>query len=135
MGILIENVFMGNNIQSVVGVGININQTQFEKVNFEATSLSLLNNKENNIEDVLIELLNLLQKDLQKIHIEAFQTITEQTYNEYLFRINEPHTYYLYGEKVQGVIIGVDGEGCLVFKPELSAEVLHLEHGSIKFCI
>ena len=45
-GILIENIISNNIIKkSVIGFGININQTKFKKYNIPATSLKILNQK------------------------------------------------------------------------------------------
>ncbi len=133
-GILVENSFMGNNIQSVIGVGININQMQFGNTSIEATSFRLLNGKESDVESVFEGLLKFLYNDLQKLNSTHFQTTVENTYDKHLFRLNKLHTFYLHSEKVQGVIRGVDKQGRLVFKPQTSAKELHIEHGSIKYC-
>ena len=45
-GILIENIFKGNNeIVSIIGIGLNVNQLRFENLP-QASSLAILNNKE-----------------------------------------------------------------------------------------
>jgi BirA family biotin operon repressor/biotin-[acetyl-CoA-carboxylase] ligase len=134
-GILIENSLMNSQLKSVIGVGININQTEFQKMNVGAVSLKQLTNKIFNTEDVLMRFLELLYDELQIIHKSSSQNRIAQRYNEFLYRLNETRSYYLHDKKIRGAIIGVDVVGNVMFKPEFSSEILHLEHGYLRFCI
>lgn len=59
-GILIEHSLKGNNISwSIIGIGLNVNQTAFPKHLPNPTSIAILKEK-TNLEDILIELMEIL---------------------------------------------------------------------------
>ena len=52
-GVLIENQWKGNNLfSSIIGVGLNVNQTHFE-YGFDATSMKLLSANDYDLKEVL----------------------------------------------------------------------------------
>jgi BirA family biotin operon repressor/biotin-[acetyl-CoA-carboxylase] ligase len=87
-GILIENVWQGSEWKfAVVGIGININQTDFGTLNPKAVSLKQITGK--HFDPVL------LAKELCKILYEKCQLFTSdpsqiiQQYKTYLYKLNE----------------------------------------------
>ena len=113
-GILLENSLSGNKIQSsIIGIGLNVNQTAFNNLN-NVSSLKLLLGKTFNLE----ELLQLLLADL-KVALEKFNTISEaQLFSDYeklMFRINKPSTFEdSDGNLIMGFIKGVSDQGKLL---------------------
>ena len=112
-GILIENTIQNNQISfSVIGIGLNVNQTDFSEKAGCPTSLSLINKTQYNLDFELeqlatdiVNMLNNLQFDTDK----ACQT----RYLEHLLFFNEDREYIVREEKITGKIIGVNEFGFL----------------------
>ena len=87
-GILIENLWQGNECRfSIVGIGININQTHFETLNVKAVSLKQITGK--NFEPVVLakQLCKILEEKYQLLQTSS-KTIIEQ-YKSHLYKLNE----------------------------------------------
>ena len=85
-GILIENIFNGSEwLWAAVGIGINVNQTDFKPENGNATSLQIICNK-------IFEPIE-LGKKLHWMLIENFESFSEDYYlnyyNEHLYKKNQ----------------------------------------------
>ena len=66
-GILIENTFKNQNkVQSIIGIGLNVNQSQFENLP-QASSLFLLENQLFDREALLISIVNRLEFNLKQL--------------------------------------------------------------------
>lgn len=66
-GILIENTFKNQNeVQSIIGIGLNVNQSQFENLP-QASSLFLLENQLFDRETLLISIVNRLEFNLNQL--------------------------------------------------------------------
>lgn len=110
-GILVENSLSGGCVAaSVIGIGININQTQFPQL-ANATSLSLVTGREYVLEDCLeafmavFESLQNRLEDLPEAYTSRlFQKGVQARYMDYL-RGNEEFT---------GTILGVSRDGRLI---------------------
>jgi BirA family transcriptional regulator, biotin operon repressor / biotin---[acetyl-CoA-carboxylase] ligase len=115
-GILIENTLNGEQIQqSVIGIGLNVNQKQFESR--QATSLALISKRDYllaAILDRLLEYLEVRYLQLKRGEFEAIQT----DYLSRLFRINVAHQYQAGLTQFEGTITGVDGRGRLKIKTD-----------------
>ena len=86
-GILIENVLQGKTWRwAVVGIGININQTKFEKAITNPVSLKQITGKNFKIIELAKELKGLLMKNLREL--KPVDKIFNQ-YNEHLYKINK----------------------------------------------
>lgn len=111
-GILIENQLKGQIIdRSIVGVGINVNQTAFP-AEIPATSIFQLNGVEVSRKAVL----ETFCKKLEARYLQLLQTHTDlllQEYNSKLYR-NGQEVWIQQDQKIRnGVIQGVDAEGCI----------------------
>jgi BirA family transcriptional regulator, biotin operon repressor / biotin---[acetyl-CoA-carboxylase] ligase len=111
-GILIENKFQGKDWKwSVVGIGINVNQTRFDKDLINAVSLKQITGKTFDTIALAKELHALLMKKLAE-----GQTSDEilQQYNQHLYKINELVTLRKGGIKFDTVIKEVSATGQLI---------------------
>ena len=111
-GVLIENKLQGKTWKwAVVGIGININQTVFDKSLLNAVSLKQITGKTFNPVDLAKELHALLIKKLAE-QISLADIL--QQYNQHLYKINELVTLRKSGIKFDTVIKEVSVQGKLV---------------------
>ena len=110
-GILIENNVRGNSIKnSVIGVGININQSEFKNLP-NATSIFIETGKLNSIDIIAQELQKALEKNFNLFKINENELI--KNYNSLLYKKNEISNFSANDmSKFQGKIIkvGIDGK-------------------------
>ena len=113
-GVVVENTVRKNIIKSsVIGIGVNINQKKFQKFNPDATSLSILNNKEYEIDEVKKRLLELIE-----INYKNFDPKFLIQYNNILFRKNK-YTMFVTGENTfRAKIQSVQYDGSVIMKDE-----------------
>jgi BirA family biotin operon repressor/biotin-[acetyl-CoA-carboxylase] ligase len=110
-GILIENQIQGGSIgSSIVGVGLNMNQTQFDLE--KATSLKLETRQDFDLKTELEMLLSSIEARYLLLREGNFEKIKSE-YLNHLYWIDEPHAFIVNGHPVDGVIEGVDDEGRL----------------------
>ncbi len=111
-GILIENKLQAQTWKwAVVGIGININQTVFDKSLLNAVSLKQITGKNFNTIELAKELCALLMKKFD----EALSLVEIlQQYNQHLYKINELVTLRKSGVKFDTVIKEVSLQGKLV---------------------
>jgi BirA family biotin operon repressor/biotin-[acetyl-CoA-carboxylase] ligase len=84
-GVLIENVLKGTLWQwAVIGIGINVNQTDFEAYNFSATSLKKMTGKDYSIIKLAGELYQLILKRIDELKAGNFRRMLDE-YNEKLY--------------------------------------------------
>ena len=111
-GILIENKFQGKAWKwAVVGIGINVNQTGFDKELVNAVSLKQITGKNFDTVALAKELHKLVMKNLAES-----RTTDEilQQYNQHLYKINELVTLRKTGVKFNTVIKEVSATGRLI---------------------
>lgn len=124
-GILIENVLKGQFIQnSIIGIGLNVNQTSFEKLD-KVSSLKLLTGRFFDLDELLHRLLGKLKLHLAKIDQK---TVTQMlpAYEKLLFRKDKPSTFKdEMGQTFMGFIREVSSSGKL--KVELEDHI-HKEY-------
>ena len=110
-GILIENGLVGEQIQqSIVGIGLNINQSVFSIAT--ATSLKL----ETGLDFVNNEVLNALLQELETryLQLRAGKIVDlRAAYLKNLYQIGEEHLFLGNGQQIRGRIEGVDESGRL----------------------
>jgi BirA family biotin operon repressor/biotin-[acetyl-CoA-carboxylase] ligase len=88
-GILIENVIKGTLWQwAIVGIGLNINQEEFEKFNLKATSLKLATGEYYDVLKLAEELVFLVLKRIEELKSGNFEKMLGE-YNENLFARNK----------------------------------------------
>ncbi|MBK7810797.1 MAG: biotin--[acetyl-CoA-carboxylase] ligase [Saprospiraceae bacterium] len=117
-GILIQNVLKGQQLQhSVFGIGLNINQTNFE-TEHRATSLINLTGQENPILEMAFKLRIFLQKYLDLIRNGEHRELLFK-YNEQLFMRNEIGRFKIESnDTFEAMIRSVDENGMLVLEKD-----------------
>jgi BirA family transcriptional regulator, biotin operon repressor / biotin---[acetyl-CoA-carboxylase] ligase len=112
-GILIENSFKSDGtITSIIGIGINTNQTTFDGLP-NASSLALQLNKNVDNDVILFAIIESLKKNIAQITKGA----TDNLWNDYkqlLFKFEKPCAFEdINGSKFMGMIVDVTNEGKL----------------------
>jgi BirA family biotin operon repressor/biotin-[acetyl-CoA-carboxylase] ligase len=113
-GILIENIIRGGVITwSVVGIGINLNQTAFGSYPVPATSVRLLNSLRYKREDALNVLLSKLDKWYRIFILKRFDLI-RSGYTDHLFRYQKTAKFADKAGPFEGMITDVLEDGRMV---------------------
>ena len=113
-GILIENVLKGTLWQwSVIGIGININQVNFEDYNLSPISLKQITGKDYNVLQMAEELHSLVLKRINELKSGSFQKMLKE-YNEKLFARNRLVKLKKQNIVFETKIIGVSASGQLI---------------------
>lgn len=117
-GILIENTLQGSQIAwSVVGIGLNINQTTFDHTT--ATSLQQQAPLPDGYDRA--GLLGLLCENVEKryLQLRARQFgLLKANYLQTLYRYQETHVFSSNGRTFQGIIVGIDPTGRLAIQED-----------------
>ena len=114
VGILIEHSLAPTSLRrTVVGVGINVNQTEFDASLPNPVSMAQLLGKELDAEKVLNCFISHLQRNYEVLR-SGGNTELHDRYNALLYRKNEYHIYALpSGEKFSAKIVGTAPSGAL----------------------
>ncbi|PTX42122.1 BirA family biotin operon repressor/biotin-[acetyl-CoA-carboxylase] ligase [Christiangramia gaetbulicola] len=112
-GILIENIVKTEGIvASVIGIGLNVNQTDFEGLP-QAGSLKSITGQNYNIDDILENLILKIETKLKELPYRNSTEILEE-YAKNMFRLNVVSAFLSKeGDKFNGIIRGVTTEGKL----------------------
>lgn len=134
-GILIENKIAGSTIKhAIIGIGLNIYQTEFsEEIKNKTTSISLENFETN------VTILDIVRRLQQRLHYYASRL--EQghidsllkSYNDRLYRRDEWADYFVGKEKIKGKIKVVEMDGLL--QVDVNKEIRKFDLKEISFCI
>lgn len=112
-GILIENFIQAGKLNSIVGIGINVNQIQFPDYRPQPTSLSLLTRETFDIKLVLSLFEHEIRKSLELL--SPRESALESNYRKCLYALGEMHDFETSeGEYMVAEVIGVDHFGRLV---------------------
>lgn len=117
-GILIEHGITGKNIShTIIGIGMNLNQSEFPEFPVKATSMLL----EKGITMEPLPMAEALLKHLAVRHKQLYEGksgVMEREYLERLFRMNQPASFRADGKSFKGVIRGVNDFGELLVEKE-----------------
>lgn len=113
-GILIENILSGNKLQaSIIGIGLNVNQMEFNNLP-NVSSLKRLLGQSLNLEELLRSIIDNLKRQFTSLTKEFDQSLGK-TYEEKLFRKDKPSSFKnKQDELFMGFIRGVSPEGKLI---------------------
>lgn len=117
-GILIENSIKSDGeIYSIVGIGLNVNQKNFENLP-KASSLMVLKNQEFDKNEILVSILSNLGRNISLIMNKNTDPIWEK-YHSFLYKKGIPMPFEnVQNEKFMGIIQGVNQYGKLQLKLE-----------------
>ncbi|OUR91428.1 biotin--[acetyl-CoA-carboxylase] ligase [Flavobacteriales bacterium 34_180_T64] len=117
-GILIENVIKQNKLQaSIIGFGLNINQTSFENLP-QATSIYNITGRLFNHDEILHLILKNLEHYFALLEQKKYDDLIN-SYENHLFRKNKPSTFKnIEGLKFSGYIKGITQSGQLIIQLE-----------------
>lgn len=114
-GILIENIIKGNIWQwSVIGIGININQTKFDiNTVFAPVSLKQITGKEYDVIKLTEELYKAVMKRYKELQNNGFERMLAE-YNQYLFGLDKKIKLKKDNCVFEATIKGVSAQGKLI---------------------
>ncbi len=117
-GILIENIVKTEGIvASVIGIGLNVNQTDFEGLP-QADSLKSITGRDYDIDDIMERLVLKIETKLEQLPSRKGAEILEEYANN-MFRLNVVSSFLSQeGNKFNGIIRGVTKEGKLKLELE-----------------
>ena len=112
-GILIENSWKRNKLQeSIIGVGVNVNQTHFPQMSNHPTSMKLVRKIDYDLENVLIEMLKYIEIRYLQLKAGECQLI-DALYHERLLGMKEERKFNSDKKVFSGIIQGVRNDGKL----------------------
>jgi len=115
-GILIENALMKENLSySVIGIGINVNQTVFSPDIPNPVSLRMLLGKHFDLTPLLPDFFPFLEKRYLQLK-EGNIAAIKKAYQSHLYRLDEKKTFKTSTESFEGIIRGVDDSGRLMIE-------------------
>lgn len=130
-GVLIENTLNGTMIQqSIVGIGLNINQREFGAPT--ATSLALLTGRSYALPTLVSRLLEHLERRYLQLRAARLSTI-RYDYLQVLYRYQEPHHYEVDGQHLTGSIMGTDETGRLAVA--IDGQLRHFDLKEIRYVL
>lgn len=117
-GILIENAVMGHVIsQSVIGIGLNMNQTVFRSSAPNPVSLKMITGTDFDLETSLQDLLREIDLFYLKLRQGRYPELDE-AFHKNLYRLNEWHRFRDETHEYTGMITGVNAIGQLCIREE-----------------
>ena len=133
-GILIENTLQEDRIgQSVIGIGININQEKFESNAPNPVSLRQITGKEYNLSILLDEVVKLILDNYNRLKSGEKLKI-QNSYKDSLFRKVGYHKYSDGTSEFWGKIKDVEDSGILVLETD-KEEVRKFAFKEVKYCM
>lgn len=131
-GILIENIISGSNWKyAVIGFGLNINQTVFDPLLKNPSSLKQITGKDYDVIKLSRELCSILEGNFNELLAGKTNELLER-YNEHLYRKNQIAKFKRDSAIFEGQVIKADKTGRLIVKT-LYEEAY--EFGSIEWII
>lgn len=131
-GILIENSIMYGSIKSsVIGIGINVNQTVFLSNAPNPVSLKILTNQQYDCDLILSEILSGIDHYYSLLKASEEDRI-DQEFISALYRLNEKHWFRTGQEVFEGEIIGVNEIGQLLIR-KLDGQILDFHFKEVEF--
>lgn len=120
-GILIEHTIQGSQLLSTIaGVGININQLQFDPTLPNPTSLAQITGKKFEINTLILELASVLEDQYNLIKNSNYKRL-EQHYFSHLYQFQKWAQYRIKDQLITGKIVGLSSFGQLQIESESGA--------------
>lgn len=123
-GVLIENYKHQQQMNSVIGIGLNVNQTDFNQLP-NATSMALETAKTYDIMTILTNLVDELKNSYSLLENRQFEQISLE-YNQFLYRRDILSTFKIQDEVKKGIIRKATNQGTLIVEFDgIEQEFLH----------
>jgi len=133
-GILIENDLVGSSVKnSIVGIGINMNQEKFPEDIPNPVSLGQMIEKKLVLKEELKKLAGCLEKRYQML-LKGMMDKIQKDYHARLFRLNEMSWYQNSEEQFKAKIIGVSDYGQLILENQ-SGKTLEFNFKEVEFVL
>ena len=117
-GVLIENIMRGAQVQqSVIGIGLNVNQEIFPKEIPNPASMKSISGNTFSIDECMFSICNHLEKRYLQLKSGHTDDINKE-YLNFLYRSHKMHEYESMGQKFTAEIINVEEEGRVVMRKE-----------------
>lgn len=118
-GILIENTVKGRKIKnSIIGIGLNVNQEKFPDSLKNVTSLKKITNKEFDLELLLVEIIEKTEERLKMLSLKKYTNL-ETDYLNVLYKKNIPTMFKDSNDVLfMGKIVGISSLGHLQIELE-----------------
>ncbi len=131
-GLLIENTIAGGKLKSsIIGIGLNVNQTKFDDLN-HANSIKNILGKELDLQILLKELCGRIEKRYLQLKDDKTE-ILHIDYLGKLFRMNEMADFIVRGDQVSGKIVNVSIDGALLV--DVNGEIKSFNFKEIAFVL
>lgn len=119
VGILIENSLKNDNIyQTIIGIGLNVNQDNFSKALPKAISMKQILKRELNRDKILVTLVDSIKKQVDILNQGRFEML-HQNYEKVLFKKDQAQMFEdMNRQKFIGKIISVSTKGMLCVELE-----------------
>lgn len=133
-GLLIENSVSGNKLQqSIIGIGINVNQEKFSAELPNPTSLKLVSGKYFDLDECLSQLCSCIESRYLQLSANHFEKINKD-YLQNLYCFGEWANYKYKGEVLKAKITGITKTGKLILEKE-NEEKLECDFKEVDFLI
>ena len=132
-GILIQNSLVGTSFDySVVGIGLNVNQTRFLSDAPNPVSMKMITGIEYNLDDLLTKLLQSINKWYGRVKTEPQKV--EAAYKKALYRLMEWHDYEIKGSRIGAKITGTNEYGQLLIETD-AGPIIICDLKEVKFLL
>ncbi|MBR3709438.1 MAG: biotin--[Bacteroidales bacterium] len=113
-GILINSTIHGMDMgTSVIGIGLNVNQMQFQEWPTHPISIKMILDEEVGLEPLMKRLVGAVDRRVQLLRTEEGAAKIQRDYLNRLYRYHIWSDYEVNGQKVRRFITGIDGFGRL----------------------
>lgn len=130
-GILIQNILQGKSIKNaIVGIGLNVNQDQFDPLLPNPTSMKMVSETVFDITAVKSTVCQHLQEYYHRLMEDGFEVLKEE-YVELLYLKDEVSKYEIEEQVVEGKILGITDIGKLQL--EVEGEVRSFNFRELKY--
>lgn len=117
-GVLIENGFQTTAVQySIIGVGLNVNQTEFDPAIPNPVSMKMITGKDFDLQTVLEKLAGAIEHYYLMLRRFDFKQV-DDLYHTHLYAIGKERKFKSADNEFSGIIEGVDVNGKLILRTD-----------------